>query len=243
MKFLTNYYIRMRAPVVVVKGFSIASVWGRAVLEVWRHGVEVPTEYGEKAKEATLLMVVEDPFKEPRVHRGDVLAVVGLKDYMEEVLNGSKDKLVEEGKLPYTYHERLFKYGADGFNQMDYVIRKLKSTPYTRRAQAITWIPVKDVNLDSPPCLQRLWFKVYSGKLVLQSEWRSRDLFRAAHMNMLALTELMKTIALNVGVELGSYVDFSNSAHIYEKSYDNVKSFLNVCEKRGFNKSVEAYVI
>ncbi|MEM3679734.1 MAG: hypothetical protein QXU47_07835, partial [Candidatus Bathyarchaeia archaeon] len=131
----------MRAPIVVVRGSSIASVWEHAVLEVWRHGVEVPTEYGEKAKEATLLMVVEDPFKEPRVHRGDVLAVVGLKNYMEEVLNGSKDRLVQEGKLPYTYHERLFKYGVDGFNQMDYVIRKLKNIPYTRRAQAITWIP------------------------------------------------------------------------------------------------------
>ncbi|MEM2238746.1 MAG: thymidylate synthase [Candidatus Bathyarchaeia archaeon] len=233
----------MRAPIVVVRGSSIASVWEHAVLEVWRHGVEVPTEYGEKAKEATLLMVVEDPFKEPRVHRGDVLAVVGLKNYMEEVLNGSKDRLVQEGKLPYTYHERLFKYGVDGFNQMDYVIRKLKNIPYTRRAQAITWIPVKDVNLDSPPCLQRLWFKIYNGKLVMQSEWRSRDLFRAAHMNMLALTELMKTVASTIGVEPGPYVDFSNSAHIYEKSYDDVKSFLNVCEKRGFDKYVEAYVI
>ncbi len=233
----------MRAPIVVVKGLSIASVWERALLEVWKRGVEVPTEYGEKAREATLLMVVEDPFKEPRVHRGDVLAVVGLKSYMEEVLNGSKDRLVEEGKLPYTYHERLFKYGVEGFNQMEYIIRKLKKIPYTRRAQAITWVPVKDVNLDSPPCLQRLWFKIYDSRLIMQSEWRSRDLFRAAHMNMLALTELMKTVALAVGVEPGPYVDFSNSAHIYEKSYSDVKSFLNVCEKRGLDKSVEVYLV
>lgn len=233
----------MRAPVVVVKGRTVARVWERAVLEVWRQGLEVPTEYGEKAKEVTMLMVVEEPFGEPRTHRGDVLAAVGLREYLEEVLDGSRDKLVEEGRVSYTYHERLFSYGELRFDQVSYVVEKLRKAPYTRRAQAITWIPGKDTRIDSPPCLQRLWFKVYDGKLVMQSEWRSRDLFRAAHMNMLALTELQKLVAERLGLEVGSYLDFSNSAHIYEKSYPDVERFLKVCERRGFDPSVEVYTL
>ncbi|MCD6444111.1 hypothetical protein J7L70_03795 [Candidatus Bathyarchaeota archaeon] len=233
----------MRAPVIVVRGCTIARVWEKAVLEAWRRGLEVQTEYGEKAKETTMLMVVEKPFEEPRIHRGDVLAAVGLKEYLEEVLDGSRDRLVEEGKIPYTYHERLFSYGKLKFDQINYVVEKLRRVPYTRRAQAITWIPQKDTVIDSPPCLQRLWFKVYDGELVMQSEWRSRDLFRAAHMNMLALTKLQKLVAEKLGVDVGAYVDFSNSAHIYEKSYQDVERFLKVCERRGFDPSVEVHVL
>jgi len=51
-------------------------------------------------------------------------------------------------------------------------------------------------------------------------------------MNMLAMTELQKRISEEVGVEVGSYVDFSNSAHIYEKTYWDVERFINVLERR-----------
>ncbi|MEM3046630.1 MAG: thymidylate synthase, partial [Candidatus Bathyarchaeia archaeon] len=187
-----GYHLMSRPPVIVVSGRSLADTWERAVLEVWSTGLEVPTEYGEKAKEATLLMTVEEPFTEPRVHRGDVVAAMGTRSYVEEVLEGTLDRYVQEGKLPYTYHERLYSYRTDGtvLDQIEQVRGKLRSTPFTRRAQAITWQPAKDLFIDSPPCLQRVWFKIYDRSLVLETEWRSRDLFRAAHMNMLALTEL-----------------------------------------------------
>lgn len=221
---------RLRAPVLTVSGRTLASVWERALLEVWGSGSEVPTEYGERAKEATLLMVVEEPFTEPRVHPGDVVAAAGLKNYLEEVLDGRLDEAVKQGKLPYTYHERLFDY--EGTDQIQYVIGKLKEAPYTRRAQAIAWKPLKDPGLSSPPCLQRLWFKAYEGDLVLQSDWRSRDLFRAAHANMLALTELQKRVAQEVGFRVGAYVDFSNSAHVYERSYGDVERFIATLDRR-----------
>lgn len=223
-----------RPPVIAVQGRTIAETWEKAVLEVWSTGLEVPTEYGEKAKEVSLLLVVDDPFTEPRVHRGDIVATVGTRNYVEEVLDGTLDRHVDEGKLPYTYHERLYAYrtGDDVLNQFDQILGKLRSAPHTRRAQAITWQPAKDPLLDSPPCLQRLWFKVYGRSLVLETEWRSRDLFRAAHINMLALTELQRRVSEELGCETGAYVDFSNSAHIYEKSYADVERFIATLRKR-----------
>lgn len=234
----------MKPPTIVVSGLHLAEVWERAVEEVYRRGVEVPTEYGCKAREASLLMVVEKPFSEPRMHRGDVFAVVGLKDYLKEVLEGTLDSKVKEGRLSYTYHERLFSYGESKINQIEAVVEKLKSTPYTRRAQAVTWIPNIDLKSNSPPCLQRLWFKVYDGRLTMHSEWRSRDLFRAAHMNMLAMTELQKRIAEKLGLEVGVYLDFSNSAHIYEKSYRDVERFLETAlRRRGQESKVKVYIV
>ena len=51
-------------------------------------------------------------------------------------------------------------------------------------------------------------------------------------MNMLAMTELQKKIAEQLGLEIGVYLDFTNSAHIYEKTYGDVEQFVKVVERR-----------
>jgi thymidylate synthase len=220
---------------VAVKAKTVSEAWQKAVFECWNRGAQVPTEYGEMSKELLgLIVVVEEPFAEPRVHRGDLLVAVkdSLTKYYDEVLRGTLDNAVKEGKIHYTYHERLFSYPPKAISQIDYVIRKLQETHYSRRAQAITWDPEKDVWVDSPPCLQRVWCTIRDGKLVLHTSWRSRDIFRAMHMNMLALTELQKMVSGQLNVEVGPYLDFSNSAHIYEKTYGDVERFIRVVERR-----------
>ena len=220
---------------VVIKAKTVSEAWQKAIFECWNMGAQVPTEYGEMSKELLgLIVVVEEPFAEPRVHRGDLLVAVkdSLRKYYDEVLRGTLDNAVKEGKIHYTYHERLFSYPPKAISQIDYMIRKLQETHFSRRAQAITWDPEKDVWVDSPPCLQRVWCTIREGKLVLHTSWRSRDIFRAMHMNMLALTELQKMVSGHLNVEVGPYLDFSNSAHIYEKTYGDIERFIHVVERR-----------
>lgn len=223
---------------VLIRARAVAEAWEKSVRVCWENGVEVPTEYGEKCKEILgLLVVVEEPFAEPRIHRGDVFTAVkgSLEKYIGEILEGTLDWAVKEGKVHYTYHERLFNYPPEGINQVEYIVKKLLETNFSRRAQAITWVPEKDMWVDSPPCLQRVWCTVRDGRLIMHTEWRSRDIFRAMHMNMLAMTDLQKRIAERIGVDVGPYVDFSNSAHIYEKSYPEVEHFIKVLEKRSLD--------
>jgi thymidylate synthase len=220
---------------VVVNAMTVAKAWEKAVIECWRRGADVPTEYGEMSKELLgLLVVIEKPFEEPRIHRGDLLTAVkgSLQKYYDEVLRGTLDHAVKEGKIHYTYHERLFSYPPKSIDQINFIVKKLRETSFSRRAQAATWDPEKDMWVDSPPCLQRVWCVIREDKLVMHTTWRSRDIFRAMHMNMLALTELQKMMAKQIGVEAGSYLDFSNSAHIYKKSYEDVERFINVINKR-----------
>ena len=181
-----------------------------------------------------LLIVVESPFEEPRIHRGDInIAVRGtLQKYYEEILHGTLDWAVEEGRIHYTYHGRLFKYPPELINQIEYIVEKLKDKSFSRRAQAIIWVPKIDMWADSPPCLRRVWCTVRDNRLVMHTTWRSRDIFRAMHMNMLAMTELQKKMAEQLDLEVGIYLDFTNSAHIYEKTYANVERFVGVAEKR-----------
>jgi len=220
---------------VTIKAGTVSKAWEKVVIECWNRGVEVPTEYGESSRELLgLLVVVEKPFAEPRVHKGDVnVAVKGsLENYYDEVLHGSLDHAVKEDKVHYTYHERLFSYPPDNAAQIDYILKKLSQSSFSRRAQAITWYPKRDMWVDSPPCLQRVWCTIREGKLIMHTTWRSRDVFRAMHMNVLAMTELQKIVAQKLNVEMGAYVDFSNSAHIYQKSYGEVERFISVLQKR-----------
>ncbi|KYH42821.1 MAG: thymidylate synthase [Candidatus Bathyarchaeota archaeon B63] len=220
---------------IVISAKTISEAWERAVIECWRRGAEVPTEYGEMSREILgLMIVVESPFEEPRIHRGDInIAVKGtIQKYYDEVLHGTLDWAVEDGKIHYTYHERLFKYPQGSINQIEYIIEKLRDRSFSRRAQAITWIPKVDMWVESPPCLQRVWCTVRDDRLIMHTAWRSRDIFRAMHMNMLAMTELQRRIAEQLGLEVGAYLDFSNSAHIYERSYGDVERFIRVVQRR-----------
>ncbi len=220
---------------VVVKARTVAEAWEKAVTNCWNNGRDVPTEYSEKTKELLgLLLHVKEPFGEPRIHRGDFHVAVrdSLRSYIDEVVKGTLDWGVKEKKIHYTYHERLFSYPPEAINQIDYIVKKLDEASFSRRAQAITWNPEKDIGVDSPPCLQRIWCTIRDDKLVMHTTWRSRDIFRAMHMNILAITELQKAIAEQLKVEVGTYLDYTNSAHIYEKSFGDVERFIHVLKKR-----------
>lgn len=220
---------------VVIRAKTISEAWERSVLSCWEKGCEVPTEYGEKAKEVLgLLLIIEEPLAEPRIHKGDLYTALkgSLQKYYDEVLKGTLDWAVKEGKIHYTYHERLFNYPPYGIDQISYIIEKLGKVRFSRRAQAITWNPKKDAWVDSPPCLQRIWCVIREEKLIMHATWRSRDIFRAMHMNILVMTELQKIMAEKLNVKVGAYVDFTNSAHIYEKTYNDVQRFITVLKKK-----------
>ena len=120
-------------------------------------------------------------------------------------------------------------------NQMEYIVQKLKETPYSRRAQAITWRPLVDPYHEDPPCLQRIFMRIKEGKLIMQTTWRSRDLFRAWEANVNGMIRIQKSIADKLGVEMGHYLDFSNSLHIYGSTIAEVKDMLNRMKVKGEN--------
>ncbi|MFW9771350.1 MAG: thymidylate synthase [Promethearchaeota archaeon] len=118
-------------------------------------------------------------------------------------------------------------------NQIEYIIQKLKEKPFSRRAQAITWRPLVDPFHVDPPCLQRIYMRIKDGKLLMQTTWRSRDLFRAWEANVNGMIRIQKLVADELGVELGHYLDFSNSLHIYGNTISEVKDMFNRMINRG----------
>jgi len=238
----------MPIPVFYVEGDTLPEAWENAVVKAWHEGIDIRTEYDREgelpSKDCTMMINVKDPFAEPRIPRFFPTGMTELAMYVLEVTEGVHDYHInpEEKKWDYTYHKRIFEYN-ENFNQIDAVVKKLVDTPHTRRAQTITWMPEKDTKIDHPPCLQRLWFRAIeeNGRtmLCMQSEWRSNDAFKAAFMNMYAITEIQKIVARRVSeglgreVSTGNYVHFSNSFHIYGKDRgDFENTFLGKFMKR-----------
>ena len=111
-------------------------------------------------------------------------------------------------------------------NQIEYIIHKLKEKPYSRRAQAITWRPLVDPFHIDPPCLQRIYMRVKDDRLLMQTTWRSRDLFRAWEANVNGMIRIQKYVADELNIDMGHYLDFSNSLHIYGNTILEVKDML-----------------
>jgi thymidylate synthase len=240
-------------PVINVKGKNIPEAWEKAVLETWENGIEVKTEYDRKddppSKDCTMIMEIENPFAEPRIHRAFPGGLNDLEIYRQEVVFGVHDHWIkpEDGKWLYTYHQRLFNYPSEigNIDQIDYIIKKLSQVPYSRRAQGITWKVDIDPPADDAPCLQRIWCRIIGDDkpmLNMNTHWRSRDGYKAAFMNIFALTDLQRIIAQkiseNIGkkVEIGRYVDISDSFHIYGSYYEDFKGFLKTVKTRSFEE-------
>ena len=251
-------------PILNVSGQSLPEAWEKALLAVWEQGVDVETEYDRPedspSRDATVIVEVRDPFSEPRIHKNFPGGPQELEIYRQEVVEGIHDHWIDPtaGKWTYTYSDRLFNYtvsdelknpnGARPFapvNQIEYLIEKLVEQPFSRRAQAITWMPTTDPKTDDSPCLQRVWARILpdeglrpggstdpaGGELVLSlnAHWRSRDLYKAWFMNVYALTDLQRIIAEEVSrrlvrkVKVGRYVDISDSLHLYGAYFDEIE--------------------
>jgi thymidylate synthase len=242
-------------PTLAVSGKTLPEAWEKAVLACWHQGVPIRTEYDRPgdppSRDCTMLWTVEDPFAEPRIHRAFPGGLEDLEVYRQEVVEGVHDHWIcpEEGKWTYTYHKRLFAYDSEGVtvDQIAAAVDRLARTGHTRRAQAITWNPRLDAPTDDPPCLQRLWFRILEDDdgvpvLNMNSHWRSRDAYKAAYMNVFALTDLQRVVAGRVAektgraVRVGRYADLVDSFHIYGSYFAGFEGFLKMVEKRPFEE-------
>jgi len=228
----------------------------------------MPTEYDvdidPESRVASMIMVIADPLAEPRIHRAFPDGLEGLATYTAEVVDGVHDGRIRGEGWSYSYHDRLCNWpGVDGYgplasvlaggieavphiDQIEVLAAKLAETPHSRRAQAITWNPPVDSCHHEPPCLQRIWCQVVrSGEgylLEMNSHWRSRDGFKAAFMNIYAISELQRRIAARVAelagrpVGVGRYLDVTDNFHLYGSYIRNeeIQGFVQSIGRRSF---------
>ncbi|MBM3700997.1 MAG: hypothetical protein FJW68_08835 [Actinobacteria bacterium] len=247
-------------PVLTVEGDTLPEVWEKSLCLLWEKGAAIKTQYDRASdppsRDATMVMIINKPFSEPRIHRALPTGLDELEVYRQEVVLGVHDHWIGSHGWSYSYHDRLFNYITGGnaeraqnnyLDQIEAVIQNLTECFYTRRAQAITWDPELDARHHEPPCLQRLWFRILEDPvegllLNMNTHWRSRDAFKAAFMNIFALTDLQKKIAGRISenikrpVGIGRYVDVTDSYHIYGSYFEQFKGFLETLKIKTFEQ-------
>ena len=255
-------------PVLMVEGTSLAEAWEKSLVSVYRNGCNVRTEYDKAddppSKDCSMTIVVREPLAEPMIHKDFPGGLEDLQEYVMEVLDGIKDHCVrssagdpDDTRWEYTYHQRLFAYTVPGldevYDQIESLAARLARSPHTRRAQAITWKVWEDNFCYDPACLQSLWCRLLEGEdgawvLNTNVRFRSNDAYKAAFMNMFALTQLQVRIAERIAalagrtVKLGRYVHQADSYHIYGAYFEDFeKRFLRALETRTFEQRTFRY--
>ena len=255
-------------PVLFVEGTGLAEAWEKSVVGAYEKGCDVKTEYDKPndppSKDCSMTIVVQDPLAEPMIHKAIPCGLEDLQEYVMEVLDGIKDHCIRDTEADpldtrweYTYHQRLCDYSIPGtdspYNQIDLMARKLAETPYTRRAQAITWKVWEDNSCYDPACLQSIWCRLLpndEGDLCLNTNirFRSNDAYKAAFMNMFAFVQLQKKIAAQISeltdktVKLGRYVHQADSYHVYGSYFEEFQGrFLKAIKERSFEDRTYCY--
>ena len=252
-------------PVLHAEGDCIARAWENSLVELHHRGCSLKTQYDKSddppSKDATMIITIDDPLREPMIHRDFPGGFEDLEEYAMEVTEGIKDHLVrnpedpEDTRWEYTYHQRLFGYAASvglPIDQIDLLARKLAETPYTRRAQAITWKVWEDNECYDPPCLQSIWCRITDDNatpvLSMNVRFRSNDAYKAAFMNIFALVRIQQMIARKVSeqigkeVRVGRYCHMADSYHIYGSVMQEFEGrFIAALTKRSFEQRTMAY--
>ncbi len=248
-------------PVICITKKTLAEGYEAALVALYNEGTRFKTQYDKPGDplsiDATLNLTVLEPETDPMIHQAFPGGIDELKEYVME-LKGFKDHWVKNMNDPddtrweYTYHGRLAKYGSwqekddngnnqtIGFtvNQVEGVIKKLVSQPFTRQAQMITWMPNMDLEVYDPPCLQSLWYRIMEdedGSLWLNCNirFRSNDAWGANFMNMFGFVQFNREVIANkVGRQLDKEIRMgrlnwqADSYHIYGRDIAKAKAML-----------------
>jgi thymidylate synthase len=206
-----------------IRGRSISDAWHRGLNLIWRNGQEIVDERGTKIREIlSLQVVVENPYVEmiPKEYSWNEER---LEEYALQLLSA------DNPGFEYTYGERLRGWSVGSGQKVDQIeqaISRLKASPSTRRATAVTWIPPVDEIKDEVPCMIVDDFKLRDGCLNLSVFFRSHDFAGAYPANLYGLARVLEQVAKEVGARPGSISTTSASAHVYEHDWDYVEEML-----------------
>lgn len=121
------------------------------------------------------------------------------------------------------YGYRIF--NKFGFDQWEYVKGLIRKDHNTRQAV----IHIKDASntpTKDTPCTVYLQFFLRDNKLNLSVHMRSNDIWMGVPYDMFSFCFLQVKMAMELGVEVGSYTHYAGSLHMYQRDYDTAKKNL-----------------
>lgn len=135
-----------------------------------------------------------------------------------------------------SYGARMFN-ASPGLDQIEAIIKRLKTDNSTRRAAVSIYHPI-DAIRDSKdiPCTFGVFFHIRQEHLISTVVMRSNNAFVLLPYNIFEFSLLSEIIANEVGVAIGSMNYNVMSMHVYEENFEIVNQILSNREVKVLNK-------
>jgi thymidylate synthase len=168
----------------------------------------------------------------------------GGLDFIEPYIRAYSKEAIG-GVVPGAYGPRLFSM-RDNLDQIANVTKLLRWKPSSRRA-VIQLFNAEDIDLDYPetddpsfvypetPCTISLQFHLRDGRLHLSANMRSNDAFKGLPHDVFCFTMLQEMMARRLGAELGEYLHYAGSMHLYDRDVEGARQYV----EEGHQKVVE----
>lgn len=218
-------------------GQTLDDVMRSVIEEIQEHGVRINPTKGPAAELTGVLLEVTDP--RARLSRSETrgkpysclgelcwyLAKTNDLGFIAYYIPAYK-KYADGNKIFGGYGPRLFNWM--GLNQMANVTNILRRKPDSRQAviQLFDAHDIVEEHKDTP-CTCTLQFMIRGDELHMFTNMRSNDAFWGLPHDVFCFTMLQEIMARDLSIEVGSYKHAVGSLHLYDKSADAARQFLD----------------
>lgn len=130
-----------------------------------------------------------------------------------------------DGAYGYRFREQF------GTDQLERAYAALRGCPESRQVVLQIWDPKQDLPdvfgrpaSSDVPCNICSMLKIRNGRLEWTQILRSNDLFLGVPYNFVQFTSLHEIMAGWLGIEMGDYVQFSDSLHVYQRDWSRLET-------------------
>jgi len=225
----------------ILRGKTIGEVWLKILDTILKFGKVNTTHYDDKQKEVINMLSVitdEDPsnFRFEEYFPGDAQHI---REYIPRITRDVKGGVYEN---EYTYGSRMRSWFH--VDQVKGAVEKLVRQSISRAVVISLWDPAQDLTIGGSPCLNHVWFRIRDDKLHMTAIFRSHDMFEGYPENAFGLRMLQEEVRQQVvaglkvkgkegankeevNISLGSLVILSQSAHIYDDSWERCQKIVD----------------
>ncbi|WP_286134053.1 thymidylate synthase [Methylobacterium sp. Leaf123] len=139
------------------------------------------------------------------------------------------------GLLEGAYGPRLTRM-RDGIDQFGSIENLLKQRPGSRRA-VIQIFNAEDIATHHKeiPCTTTLQFHMRGDLLHMSATMRSNDAYFGLPHDVFCFTMIQEMMARRLGVEIGEYMQYVGSMHVYNKKLDDMRAYV----EEGVQQTIE----
>jgi len=162
------------------------------------------------------------------------LAGLDCLDFIEEYIPQYKED-AEEGILFGAYGPRIHNMRGS-IDQLHNVTKLLKDKPTSKRA-VIQLYDANDITIRHKeiPCTTTLQFLIREGRLSISVTMRSNDAYKGLPHDVFCFTMIQEMLATRLGVDIGEYLHYATSMHVYDGSIEAMKNYV----EEGHQKTVQ----